>query len=142
MKTLLPIPDWWFFHVEGHQAPWDVSGTYSDSFLFALALKCFLGRADWTGDRYSEIMKCIVANLENPEDEDTLTSLCIILNVKWSELVDYFTELDKDLNTGNTTIAPQQPFRDVLLVDLPDRCVEHIATGRIIFPRKPPIDMQ
>ena len=142
MKTLLPIPDWWFFHVEGCRAPWDVTGTYSDTFLFSVAFRCFLRREQWKEDRYSEILKCVKDSLNNTEDDDTLAALVIAINVKWNDLVDYFTDIDEDLNDSNTVVNERQPFVDVLFVDLPDRCVQHIATGRVINPRKPPIDLQ
>lgn len=128
--------------MEGTRAPWDVTGTYSDTFLFSVAFRCFLCRNEWKADQYSEILKCVKASLNNTEDDDTLAALTITINVKWNELVDYFTDIDPDLNASNTTVDERQPFIDVLFVDLPDRCVAHIPTGRIINPRKPPIDMQ
>lgn len=142
MKTILPIPDWWYFYVEGQRTPWETTGTYSDAFLFAMALKAYLGRELWTKARPEEIRKVILDNLDNTEDSDTLESLVLIVDLKWPELTEFFSELDDDLNVSNTTVAKRQPFSDALLVDLPDRCVGHIKTGRIIFPRKPPIDMQ
>lgn len=142
MKTLLPIPDWWYYHVEGQRAPWDVTGAYSDAFLFTLALRCHLNKHTWTGDKYDEIFRVVKQWLPYDEAEEEITALVICINIKWQDIIEFFDSLFPGLGEEETKIPSVQPFSNAILVELPDRFDPKLEVCRIVNVKKLPIDLQ
>ena len=142
MKALLPVPDWWFFLVEGQRTPWDSTAVYSDVFIFALAFQCYLERTPGKQPTAENVLATITRCLPTDEDAIEKDSLATIVLLKWAELVDYFSELGDNLTILNVEIERVQPFNDCILVDVPKDCVSKAEVGRFINLRKPPIDMQ
>lgn len=142
MKTLLPIPDWWYFHVEGQRVPWDTTAVYSDVFIFSLALQCYLSRGAAHKPTADQVVEIIDTRLPTEEDVFEKESLATIILLKWAELTEYVSQFGDDLNETNTKVDSVQPFTDVILVDVPNQCVNPETICRFINLRRPPIDMQ
>ena len=142
MKTLLPIPGWWGFLIEGQRVPWDATAIYSEQWIFATAFRCYLRRDSFNKTTIEDCLAVINESLPVDDLAVEKESIATTILLKWGELVDFFSDFGTDLRTNNVKVFDNQPFEDVILVDLPESSISKDCTARVINLRKPPIDLQ